>query len=129
MANAERLICRREQLRNGGVAARFTMEFDGHLVSAFAIAVNDNVHAYVNSCPHRGTELDWQPGQVFDESGLYLVCATHGAIFEADSGRCVGGSCQGAYLAKVAVSDIDHGVYLGAGRLISTSPPPEFPPS
>lgn len=128
MAETERLICERAQLVDGGAAARFTIEFDGQPLQAFVIAFDGNVHAYVNRCPHQGTELDWQPGQMFDDSGLYLVCATHGALFQPDSGRCVGGPCQGATLVKIAVDEIDNRVHLRAGRLVSTSPPPNVSP-
>src|SRR6185312_16085931 len=49
-------------------------------LAAFAVRVlGGMVRVYVNRCPHMGTELDWQPGDFFEESGLYLVCATHGA--------------------------------------------------
>ena len=123
MAETERLICARAQLIEGGVAARFTIEFDGRLLPAFAVAFDGNVYAYVNRCPHQGTELDWQPGQMFDDSRLYLICATHGALFQPDSGRCVGGPCQGASLARVAVDEVDSGIYLRTGRLISTNLP------
>ena len=127
MAEAERLICRRDQLVDGGLAARFTIEFDGRHVQAFAVAFDGRVHAYVNRCPHQGTELDWQPGRVFDDSGLYLICATHGALFQADSGRCVGGPCQGALLARVEIDEIANSVCLRTGRLVSSYPPPNFP--
>ena len=81
----------------------FGISRHGRDLPAFAIAYDGVVHAYVNVCPHRGTSLDWQPGEVFDESGLYLICATHGALFEPDSGLCVAGPCQGACLQKIAV--------------------------
>jgi nitrite reductase/ring-hydroxylating ferredoxin subunit len=116
-------ICQRRALVDGGHAARFQFEFDGRLVQAFAIAFAGEIYAYANSCPHRGTELDWQHGEVFDESGLYLVCATHGAIFEPDSGRCVGGPCQGASLIKLAVNATNDKVQLRVGRLLATQPP------
>ena len=127
MAETERLICDRAQLVDGGTAVRFSIEFDGRALQAFVVAYGGDVHAYVNRCPHQGTELDWQPGQMFDDSRLYLICATHGALFQPDSGRCVGGPCQGASLARVAVDEVDSGIYLRAGRLISTNPPSNLP--
>jgi nitrite reductase/ring-hydroxylating ferredoxin subunit len=116
-------ICERSALQDGGVAARFAFEFDGRTYAGIAYDFGGEVHAVVNSCPHRGTELDWQPGQVFDESGLYLVCATHGALFEPDTGRCVGGPCQGASLKRIAVDVIGNTVHLRTGRLVATTPP------
>jgi nitrite reductase/ring-hydroxylating ferredoxin subunit len=104
-----RRVCRRDQVRDGGLAVHFGITRQGHELPAFAIAHNGNVHAYVNVCPHRGTSLDWQPGEVFDESGLYLICATHGALFEPDTGLCIAGPCQGACLQKIPLMfEADH---------------------
>ena len=61
-----RMICQRDELRDGGRAARFAYEFDGRILPGFAIAFDGEVHAYANCCPHRGTELDWQPGPLQD---------------------------------------------------------------
>jgi nitrite reductase/ring-hydroxylating ferredoxin subunit len=98
-----RRVCRRDELPEGGRAVRFDIRRNGHELPAFALAYDNEVHAYVNICPHRNTSLDWQPGEVFDETGLYLICATHGALFEPDSGLCIAGPCQGAYLQKIPV--------------------------
>lgn len=104
-----RRVCRREQLPDSGKAVRFDIKRQGRELPAFAIAHNGDVHAYVNVCPHRGTSLDWQPGEVFDETGLYLVCATHGALFEPDTGLCIAGPCQGARLQKIPLRiEADH---------------------
>lgn len=114
------VICERDALTDGGRAKRFAIEYDGRAFSAFVIAHQGQVHAWVNNCPHRGTELDWLPGEVFDESGLYLVCATHGALFEADTGLCVSGPCVGAALKRVLVSATEEGqVVLQSGRLLN----------
>ncbi len=120
--NMNNTVCRRDQLKDGGTATRFVMEYDGRTVNGFAVAFAGEVRAWVNLCPHRGTELDWQPGEVFDESGLYLICATHGALFDAQNGRCVSGPCLGASLTPIAVDVHDGSVALRIGRLIHTSP-------
>ena len=104
-----RRVCRRDQLPESGKAVRFGIVRQGRELPAFVIAHGGEVHAYVNTCPHRGTSLDWQPGEVFDESGLYLICATHGALFEPDTGFCIAGPCQGASLQKIPVTvEADH---------------------
>ena len=71
----------------------------------FAIRYDGTVRAFVNRCPHLGVELDWQPGEFFEASGLYLVCSTHGAIFEPSTGLCVAGPCRGARLQAIAVEE------------------------
>ena len=74
----------------------------------FAVRYRGKVCAYVNRCPHAGTELDWQPGEFFSLGGLYLICSTHGAMFEPASGYCIAGPCQGASLALLQVRE-QHG--------------------
>ena len=80
--------------------------------SAFVIMHDGQAVAYDNVCPHRSTELDWNPGDVFDETGLYLICATHGAMFQPDTGVCVAGPCTKQRLRKVAVVVDENGVFL-----------------
>ena len=114
MAETERIICRVDQLAEGGMAMRFEIALvqPARQVPCFVIAYEGAVHAYVNSCPHRGTELDWQPGEVFEETGLYLMCATHGALFEPNSGLCVAGPCHGGRLRSVAIKVVGNDVML-----------------
>ena len=48
---------------------------------------------WLNSCPHRGTSLDVVEGHFLDVDARYLVCATHGAHFQPDTGECIDGPC------------------------------------
>jgi nitrite reductase/ring-hydroxylating ferredoxin subunit len=118
ITEAGQMICHRDDLVDGGKAVRFTVPFPGRALPCFVFAFDGAVHAFVNICPHKGTELDWQPGEVFDESGIYLICATHGAMFAAESGLCVGGPCQGAGLTRVAVDVKDGQVILAADESV-----------
>ena len=63
----------------------------------------ETVHAYRNSCPHIGVGLDYGNGQCLLDDGKTLLCALHGATFEADTGFCTGGPCSGASLKRVVV--------------------------
>jgi nitrite reductase/ring-hydroxylating ferredoxin subunit len=66
----------------------------------------------LNRCGHVPVELDWRQGEFFDGSGLYLICATHGALYAPDSGRCLGGRCNGKGLEPVAVVEEDGWIVL-----------------
>ena len=105
MAGGEKLICASEALVEGRTGVRFALVSRGGEEKGFAVRYDGKACAFVNSCPHLGTELDWQPGEFFEESGLYLVCATHGALFEPDTGRCIAGPCQGMRLEALAVEE------------------------
>ena len=59
------------------------------------------VRVFLNSCPHTGVRLDWIPGRFMDLNDKFLQCATHGALFEPDSGYCVEGPCAGQYLTEL----------------------------
>ena len=64
------------------------------------------MHAYLNRCTHVAMEMDWQPNRFFDDTGRWLLCATHGAVYEPDTGACAGGPCRGG-LVKIALSERD----------------------
>ena len=112
MAGDERLICASEALEDGGKGVRFSLRPLDEYEDAFAIRWCGKPFAFVNRCPHAGTELDWQPGEFFDLTGLYLACSTHGALFEPRSGRCVAGPCRGASLEPLAIRERDGQVFL-----------------
>ena len=112
MADASRLICRSQDLREADTGVRFELPWGTKTLSAFAIRYMGCVHGYLNCCPHQGTELDWMPNEFFDQSRLYLVCATHGAVFAPDSGVCRDGPCKGSVLQRVKVEERDGQVYL-----------------
>ncbi len=91
-------VCAADELVDGGPGVRRAARYlDGDAV-VFFVRYDGQVHGYLNRCAHVPMELDWVEGQFFDSSGLYLMCATHGAIYAPESGRCVGGPCRGRLL-------------------------------
>lgn len=105
MARRERLICVAAELAEGGRGVRFDWAPAGGPGKGFAVRFDGVARAFANRCPHLGVELDWQPGEFFEQSGLYLVCSTHGAIFDPTTGLCVAGPCQGARLEAIGVAE------------------------
>lgn len=105
-------ICASGDLVDGGSGVRFTVERHGIVEAAFVVRFRGRAHAYLNRCAHLAVELDWQQGEFFDLSGLYLICATHGALYAPDSGRCLAGRCNGKGLVALNVSERDGSVYL-----------------
>ncbi len=106
------MICASVEVTDGGKGVRFEIPTESGLQPAFVVRHGGQVYGYINRCAHIGVELDWQPGEFFDDSGLYLVCATHGAAYLPDSGECIAGPCRGARLTRLDIHEHDGVVYL-----------------
>lgn len=111
------LLCRSDDLIEQGLAVPFDVVYAGQRSRGFAVRFGGGVHAYLNRCTHVPMELDWQPNQVFDITGRWLLCATHGAHFKPDTGACAGGPCRGG-LVKVALCERDNQVWWQASSVI-----------
>ena len=112
MVERERVICPSRALADSGIGVRFEVEYFGESAPAFVVRYRGRVHAYLNRCAHVEMELDWQEGVFFDSDGRDLLCSTHGATYEAPTGRCIGGPCNGTPLVKVLVEERDGNVYF-----------------
>lgn len=99
-------LCSSSELQDGGLAVPFDVVYAGRTMRAFAIRFEGRVHAYLNRCTHVAMEMDYQPNRFFDDSGRWLICATHGAVYAPDTGVGVGGPCQGG-LVKIVLSEAD----------------------
>ena len=77
-------------------------------VSIFIVRQGDQVHGYINRCPHAGHQLNWIGERFLNRERDHILCASHGAMFEIDSGVCVAGPCPGERLQPVAL-EIDAG--------------------
>jgi nitrite reductase/ring-hydroxylating ferredoxin subunit len=111
-----------EELIEGADGIRFDL-FRAELdpLSAFCVRYEGQVRAYLNRCAHVPVELDWQPGKFFDDTGIYLVCATHGAMYEADTGACIAGPCRGQALRALMAKEEVGKIWVK----MATTPPPE----
>ena len=86
-----------------GQTARFSLLREGRTVAGFIVNHDGRHFAYINRCPHAGTPLDLWPNEFLTADRRHLICATHGAVFEPDTGRCVEGPCPGAHLETLLV--------------------------
>ncbi len=86
-----------------GRTATFRLNRRGKTVDSFIVNVNGSYHAYVNRCPHAGTTLDLWPNEFMTDDGRFLICSTHGAVFEQHTGFCIEGPCPGARLETLTV--------------------------
>lgn len=107
----EILVCASDAVVDGGRGVRFPVLAFGDAATAFVVRHKGQAHAYLNRCAHVPIELDWAEGEFFESSGLYLMCATHGAIYLPDTGLCAGGPCRGGRLRPVAVREEDGKIF------------------
>lgn len=104
-AHAAVRVCASDELVDGGAGVRHPARLGKDDVVVFFVRYDGRVYGYLNRCAHVPMELDWAEGQFFESSGLYLMCATHGAIYAPDTGKCVGGPCRGGRLRPVQVDE------------------------
>lgn len=86
-----------------GTTATFRLQVADRRADAFVVHHAGAPRAYLNRCPHAGTPLDLWPNEFLSEDGRWLICATHGAVFEPATGRCVSGPCAGRALVALPV--------------------------
>lgn len=104
-------ICDASLLEEGGKGIRFPVTVGGEDGTAFVVRYGEQPRAFLNRCAHLPMELDWTEGEFFESSGLYLMCATHGALYEPDTGKCAGGPCKGGRLHPIQVLERDHQIF------------------
>jgi len=73
----------------------------------FVVRRGDRVYAYQNYCMHAGHPLNYAPDRFLTRDRKMLICASHGALYEIESGMCVGGPCTGKALRSVEVEVVD----------------------
>ncbi len=67
----------------------------------FVVRKGDAVYAYQNVCVHVGHPLNWTPDRFLTKDGTALICASHGATYEIETGYCYAGPGNGRSLRKV----------------------------
>jgi nitrite reductase/ring-hydroxylating ferredoxin subunit len=87
----------------------------------FVVRQGGKVYAYQNHCMHVGHPLNWMPDRFLTPDGSKIICASHGALYEIDTGLCVSAPCLGKSLRSVAVVVRDGEIY--ATGPITVDPP------
>lgn len=109
--NSEIFVCASGDLVDGGAGVRFPVVAGREEATGFVIRYDNVAHGYLNRCAHVPIELDWAPGEFFEASGLYIMCATHGAIYMPDTGYCTGGPCRGSSLRKINIVEKEQKIF------------------
>ena len=99
-------LCKASDIEDPG-SRGFELESGDRTVELFVVHKWGEYHAYINSCPHRGTNLDWQEHQFLDRDKEFIQCSTHDALFEIPTGLCISGPCVGGHLTPLALEQSD----------------------
>lgn len=94
-------ICRLDELADPDARGFYVGEGEWPF-RGFIVRKGQGIFAYANICPHRRHPLDMLPDAFLVEDGKLIRCASHGALFEPETGLCVLGPCQGKSLMVLA---------------------------
>lgn len=114
MSDGERLYATPGGVRLGpldlianGKARNFVLQMKAGRFHGFVVRRGEAVFGYVDRCPHAGLPLTQTLDDYLTPDGSLIACSWHGALFEPETGACVGGPCMGQALVPwpVAVRD------------------------
>jgi nitrite reductase/ring-hydroxylating ferredoxin subunit len=78
----------------------------------FVVRRGNDVYAYQNFCMHVGHPLNWKPDSFLTKDGSRIICSSHGALYEIESGICVAGPCPGKRLRAVEADVRDGQIFV-----------------
>lgn len=110
--DVSRVLCTLAELDAQG-SRGFTIG-EGHWpLRGFVVRGSGGVpRAFVNVCPHAGHGLNLLPHRFLTPGGELIICASHGALFERETGLCVAGPCTGRRLRPVPIEVAGDSVLL-----------------
>ncbi|MGC3983054.1 MAG: Rieske (2Fe-2S) protein [Steroidobacteraceae bacterium] len=94
----EQVLCRLEDLPEGKSKGFLPIRREDQV---FAVRKGDQVHVYMNSCPHEWAPMDFRKDYFLSGDGSDIVCYAHGAHFTIEGGVCTAGPCVNQELLKV----------------------------
>jgi len=100
-----REICPTGALVDGGDGVEFEVLKNDEVLPAFAIRYRGVVYAYINRCSHMDLRLNFLHSYFYDLEKNYLICSTHGALYDPETGQCRSGPCNGLGLLPLNVRE------------------------
>lgn len=95
-------LCHADDIGEG--EARGFAPFPGSREKVFVVRRGGALHAYWDACPHYGgTPMAWRTDAYLNAARDRIVCASHGAEFEIETGHCVKGAALGQCLRRAPV--------------------------
>jgi nitrite reductase/ring-hydroxylating ferredoxin subunit len=93
-----------------GKARGFVLQFKESRFHGFVLREGGSATGFVDRCPHAGVPLAQELDQYLSSGGDYVMCSWHGALFDRQSGTCVGGPCKGQSLTPWPVAVVDSAI-------------------
>ena len=87
-----------------GAARNFVLQTRAGRFHGFVVRRGEAVWGYVDRCPHMGLPLAQVLDQYLTPDGSLIACSWHAALFDPETGACVGGPCRGARLTPWPVT-------------------------
>ena len=107
----EQQVARVEEVPHGS-SKKFTLTCEGRQIEGFVVNYHGGFYAYRNRCCHIPMPMDWFDNEFLSEDGRYIICATHGATYDAATGECVAGPCPGAYLERLPLQVLNGTIFV-----------------
>ena len=87
-----------DQIADPG-ARNYVLQIGDKRFHGFVVRRGEAAFGYVDRCPHAGLPLAQALDQYLTDDGGLIACSWHGALFEVETGACVGGPCAGTRLS------------------------------
>ena len=86
-------------------ARSFKTKVRGRVFQGFVVRKAGKFYAYQNLCQHLPITLDLEDDEFFTYDRTHLQCHMHGAMYEIETGLCVGGPCPGSKLVPLEMTE------------------------
>ena len=113
MADREVEVGRLDELEDPG-CREFSIGEGDWPFRGFVVRKGEEVFAYQNFCMHAGHPLNWSPNKFLTKDKSAIICASHGATFDIQTGNCIAGPASGRALRQV-VAEVREGVVYVTG--------------
>ncbi|MFI5394861.1 MAG: Rieske (2Fe-2S) protein [Candidatus Binatia bacterium] len=87
-----------------GRTKKFFLRCHDREEECFLVNHRGTLYAYINRCCHVPMTMDWIDNQFMTEDKRYILCATHGACYQPDTGECIVGPPLGKFLTSVPLA-------------------------
>ena len=102
LATESVFVCRAEDIGEG--EARAFPGRDGSRAKLILVRRQGVLRGYWDACPHYGdTPMAWRTNEYLNAERNRIVCASHGAEFEIETGLCLRGAALGKSLSAAPI--------------------------